>query len=367
VGTWGRGLYDDDTSADVRDEWLKKVRAGAAPEAATSELIEQWGGADDEPLFWLALADTQWTWGRLEKRVRTRALAVLREGGDLELWTDPKARAARERLFERLAARLKQAPPPPKTIRVHGDTVKWARGQLWAYRTLEGRYLVFRVAAFDPSVGLVGAPVTELLEPVFDEMPKAADLEGAALRPAIAEYIASPRYDFFAPEHRAIPMFGPKVKRRGELPRHRLKKLAGKAKGEPRPASASTKLLGVPWDSMDQYLPNMYGVGGPRLGAVHAWSLPGGGVALTVINMMIWPDTLPYSHWQLGLLDCRDPRVGAARLDAAKILRTFIVLGFPTREWPREIGYRPPPVIEQASGAVYKWDDLPEALERALG
>jgi hypothetical protein len=63
------------------------------------------------------------------------------------------------RVFDVLAERLKESPPPPKPIRVVGDTVAWKRGQLWAYRTLDGKYVVLRVAAFDPECGLVGAPV----------------------------------------------------------------------------------------------------------------------------------------------------------------------------------------------------------------
>ena len=64
-------MYANDTACDVRDTWLKKLREGAPGEAATAELLHEWGSPDDDPLFWLALADTQWSWGRLETHVAT--------------------------------------------------------------------------------------------------------------------------------------------------------------------------------------------------------------------------------------------------------------------------------------------------------
>ena len=57
MGSWGTGLYDDDTACDARDGWVEKLRLGTPPEIATTELIAEWEGAHDEPLFWLALAE----------------------------------------------------------------------------------------------------------------------------------------------------------------------------------------------------------------------------------------------------------------------------------------------------------------------
>ena len=84
MGTWGVGLYANDTAADVRDTWLKNLKLGASGEEATAALLQAWG-KDDDPLFWLALADTQWTWGRLEAHVRDRAQQALATDGDLAL------------------------------------------------------------------------------------------------------------------------------------------------------------------------------------------------------------------------------------------------------------------------------------------
>jgi hypothetical protein len=360
MGTWGTGLYSDDTASDARDAWLKKLRQGAPGETATAELLKEWDGAEDEPLFWLALADTQWTWGRLETRVRKRAQKVLADGADLELWDGSKDRSARERVLAALAARLKKKPPPPKPVRVTGDAVPWKRGQLWAYRTLDGKYAIFRVGAFDPKCGLVGSPVTELLDVATDDLPSATALASAGLRRARPGYDADGRFAGLAPEHRESPMFEPKVKRRGELPRHRLKRLTFKS--EPRPATAETMTIGVAWDAMDQFLSNRFDVGSPRLGAIHQWSRTDGEAAYTVLEWMEWPDTLLEPSWQLGVLECRGRDVSAGTLEKARTVDTFVIHGFLPAGLLREVAFRPPESPEPFMGPVNSWDEVPRIL-----
>jgi len=358
VGAWGTGLYDDDTTCDVRDQWLEKLNSGTPAEAATAELIAAWGGAAAEPLFWLALADTQRRWGRLEPEVRQGAERALAAGGGLELWSDspPKARAARKRVLERLAVQLRHPPLPPRPVRVQSEAIAWARGQLWAYQMLDGRHAVLRVAAFDPACGLVGAPVTELLDVALDELPPSRPLADATLRPARRSHIEG-RVDFLAPEHRVSPMFEPKVKQRGELPRARLKKL--RAAGEPRPATAETRTFGVAWSAFDQFLANMFDLGAPRLGTIHGWQTPEGGRRYTVLEWMEWSsDTVP--NWQLGVLDDSDPT--SAGLAVAPVRCSVLVRGFlpATLE---AVGHRTPAnPVPAASGAVHDWAAVPALL-----
>jgi hypothetical protein len=363
VGTWGVALYANDTALDVRDEWLDKLRLGTSGDAATAELLAEWGAAATDPIFWIALADTQWTWGRLEARVRDRAQAAIDAGGDLALWADRKEKGARKKVFDEIAARLKTEAPAPKAVSVRGDAIEWKRGQVWAYRTLDGRWAAFRVCAFDEACGLVGAPVVELLDVALDEPPAAgvAAAAKAGLRAARAGYNDSGRFDFYEPQFRASPVFEPKVKRKGELPRHRLKRLRGAS--EAGPATATTKTIAVPWDALDEFLPNMFDLGGPRLGAVHAWGVAGGDTAYTVVESMRWQETDIATQWQLGVLECRGPDRSAAELEGAKVVTSFIVHGFPPAGTLREAAYRPPKAPDYVSGTVHKWESVPRLVE----
>ena len=86
VSAWGTGLFSSDWACDVRDTYRELVGEGLSGPEATDRLLELWGPApdddDDGPEFWCALAATQWKVGRLEPRVRDRALHVIRTGQD---------------------------------------------------------------------------------------------------------------------------------------------------------------------------------------------------------------------------------------------------------------------------------------------
>ena len=83
MGTWGYGLYSDDVTRDVKDIYVDKLRRGKSGMQASKEMIAEFKWAlddeDDAPLFWFAMADTQWNYGRLQNEVKTQALYYLND------------------------------------------------------------------------------------------------------------------------------------------------------------------------------------------------------------------------------------------------------------------------------------------------
>ena len=65
MGAWGVGLYQDDVTCDVRSDYVNRLKVGLSNIDATKDLIELnldfIEDPDDGPLFWLVLADTQWS------------------------------------------------------------------------------------------------------------------------------------------------------------------------------------------------------------------------------------------------------------------------------------------------------------------
>ena len=92
MGAWGTSLYANDSASDIRGEYVDKLRRGKSNEEATKALIEQnqdyMGDAEEEPLFWYALADTQWNYGRLLPEVKEKALHFLDQTAELERWRE---------------------------------------------------------------------------------------------------------------------------------------------------------------------------------------------------------------------------------------------------------------------------------------
>jgi hypothetical protein len=83
-------------------------------------MLTRWASAlddvDDGPVFWLALAATQWNYGQLQPAVGKRALEVIDTGADLGRWEGSHLDRRRKVLLE-LRAKLVSAQPKPKRPR----------------------------------------------------------------------------------------------------------------------------------------------------------------------------------------------------------------------------------------------------------
>jgi hypothetical protein len=154
MGTWSASLFGDDLACDVRDGWLDLLRQGLDGKQATRKLSQEMAEeiADEGDTVWLALAATQWKYGRLEPRVKARALKIIDSGRDLEARQHADARflKQRRRLLEQLRQQLASPPPPERKVRVQkplqpsqrGES-KWQLGQVVAYRRTRGTWALF--------------------------------------------------------------------------------------------------------------------------------------------------------------------------------------------------------------------------------
>lgn len=160
MGAWGTGLYQDDDTCDIKEEYLTYLRIGMSNEEAQEELIEcnEELIEDEEigPLFWLALADTQWEYGRLTNEVKEEALEVINSGKDLERWEeDKKLYEKRKKVLEDLKERLNTKQPEEKKIRKMIFTrPNWNVGDILLYQIQEedlkdhkwyGKYVLLKV------------------------------------------------------------------------------------------------------------------------------------------------------------------------------------------------------------------------------
>ena len=84
MGNWGPGLYQNDITQDVKDDFEESHRAGKPVSEITAKLMADYedimGDPAEEPLFWFALADTQWRLGVLLPTVKEKALEWLDKG-----------------------------------------------------------------------------------------------------------------------------------------------------------------------------------------------------------------------------------------------------------------------------------------------
>jgi hypothetical protein len=149
VGVSGIGIFADDNAADLREDYRDFLRLGLSGPEATDRLLKEWapeGDPDHEPVFWLALAVTQWKAGRLELRVQEAAMRVIEDGSAIRPWQGSKFEAKRREVLEKVRVQLQSPQSAPTEIRkLVLATCDWQRVELIAYRLRSGDFVVFRM------------------------------------------------------------------------------------------------------------------------------------------------------------------------------------------------------------------------------
>lgn len=160
MGMWGFELYQNDTALDVKDEFEKLFNAGKNTQEITDRLTEDYksimGDIDEEPLFWFALADTQWNLGVLLPVVKEKALYwINKDCGIFKYQTiDASANVQRKKTLDDLQAKLLSPQPPvKKAVKNRVYKCQWKFGDVFAYqlesdlakeRGLYGRYFLIQ-------------------------------------------------------------------------------------------------------------------------------------------------------------------------------------------------------------------------------
>lgn len=144
MGTWGINLYDDDVALDTKDSYLAMLHENSSTyddAEITKRFIDQNAAyvndPDDSPIFWMALADTQWQCGRLEDYVRDEALKHIHDETHIERWfvESPSLAEKRQRVIFRLEKKLISPQPPKKVFNLKKQyLLPWNVGDVYAYQ-----------------------------------------------------------------------------------------------------------------------------------------------------------------------------------------------------------------------------------------
>ena len=112
MGVWGAAIFSDDTASEVREDHRDAVGNGMTGPEATDKILNEYFSTDEAEMgvVWLALAATQWNCGRLEERVKERALQLIDSGSNLRRW--PEKSLARS--ISTLKENMVSSRPSPK-------------------------------------------------------------------------------------------------------------------------------------------------------------------------------------------------------------------------------------------------------------
>lgn len=170
MGAWGYGIRDDDFVRDVIGVFEDQLKAGHSVADATTAVKKRFSGASEDSvdgsLFWLAVADVQWTYGGLEASVLERVQADFESGRSLLQWEeDPRGLARRRTALQKFIAKIgaenPRPTPPPKTI---VRAAKFQPGDCLSIQLPSGQYTAGIVLAADDSLPEQGRNLVAVLD-----------------------------------------------------------------------------------------------------------------------------------------------------------------------------------------------------------
>lgn len=200
MGIWSTKLYGNDTTSDVRDTYIECLRKTTNDEEAYRMTYDEYYeliGTDEEALFWFALADTQWKYGRLMSSVKNNALNFISEFLNTisEQLSDKQIaswRSALENLFSQLTSPM----PPYRKVLPQKVFVRnpWNVGDIYAYRfhsqksqnfDLYGKYIVFQKIGDALSFDDLTFSVIQIYNKVYSSCPSLKDIDGVDILPLV--------------------------------------------------------------------------------------------------------------------------------------------------------------------------------------
>lgn len=199
MGAWGTSLYANDAACDIRSDYLDGLRHGKTNEEVTQKLIDSnqeiMKNDEEEPLFWFALADTQWNYGRLLPEVKKKALFFLSQEKELERWNDSERTQVNAwvKTLKTLKDKLNSPQPVEKKVSKYRlYQCQWKLGDVFAYQFSEGysaekgvkgKYIIFRKISEDTWWPGHIVPVIQVYKWIGCIIPSIEELSGLELLP----------------------------------------------------------------------------------------------------------------------------------------------------------------------------------------
>lgn len=120
MSTWSTGLYDSDTSSEVKDFYIEclqnQMDSLKAENAVIQHFSSELSDEDDRIQVILALANMEWDYGRLSDKIRNEALQIINDGADVLQWNEVDERFGKKRnaVLTRLKDKLSSQQPKEK-------------------------------------------------------------------------------------------------------------------------------------------------------------------------------------------------------------------------------------------------------------
>ncbi len=200
MGTWSTGLFSNDTTCDIRDTYIDFLKQQLSDKEAYEKTYESYKeliGTDEEPLFWYALAETQWNAGRLTSEVKIIALEFIKNNLSFDNWSENTYGSKKwEKTLKRLQEKITSPMPPPKRYRKPIEFIRnpWDIGDVYAYQfhsdkaksnNLHGKYILMqKIADIEYYDGHTYSAI-QIFNKIYDSIPNLKCVENIPILPLI--------------------------------------------------------------------------------------------------------------------------------------------------------------------------------------
>jgi hypothetical protein len=149
MGTWGTAIKDNDTFADIYDDFFELYNKGEEPDDISKKIIaDNWEMLEieeDKNNVWFALALAQWETKSLHADVLLKVEGIITSGHDLKMWYDLEASEQdikkRKIVLDKFLEKLKSDKPkakPRKKKKLY--TPIFATGDCLTFKMNNGNY-----------------------------------------------------------------------------------------------------------------------------------------------------------------------------------------------------------------------------------
>lgn len=184
-------LFSENVSLDIKETYEEYLEQGYQNEKAficTYNSYKNLFGSGEEPLFWYAIADAQWEYGRLSENVKQKALSLIENNAGEELQKSTYGRREWRNALCELKEELCSEQPPEKDFckSCIAEKAVWKIGDIYAYRFhteraerngLFGKYIMFqKVCNYVDEFNGAEFSVIRAYDKIFDSLPSGSVL-----------------------------------------------------------------------------------------------------------------------------------------------------------------------------------------------
>lgn len=141
MGYWGKKLYENDYTSDVRDDLIDLIKNGLSPQEIYQTISSSYKHAfeDNTELvyFWIVVCDVLWDHGRLTSEGLNDAREVLENQSIVELWVNEldELKVEKEKIYNKIIDKMNRNQPPIKKVKKVGlYHCDWRFGDAYAFR-----------------------------------------------------------------------------------------------------------------------------------------------------------------------------------------------------------------------------------------